>query len=70
VVGKKAVFRHKTNNMKRLECVECHDKLYTNVEQHKTVPMEKIMTGDSCGTCHNGEKAFSVRGNCKRCHKK
>jgi c(7)-type cytochrome triheme protein len=32
--------------------------------------MVNIMDGDSCGTCHNGEKAFSVRGNCKRCHKK
>ena len=70
VVGKKAVFRHKTNNMKKIDCTECHDKLYTDVKQHQKRDMEQIELGDSCGTCHNGKRAFTVVGNCKRCHRK
>lgn len=70
VVGKKAIFRHKASNMKKLDCTECHDKLYTNVKQHEKRDMDQILLGDSCGTCHNGTRAFSVHGNCNRCHRK
>ena len=38
------------------------DMLGYNVVPHKV--------GEACGTCHNGEKAFSVKKDCKRCHKK
>lgn len=71
VVGKKAIFRHKGNGMAKLDCTECHDKLYINVQQHKKKDMEVIFTSsESCGTCHNGTRAFSVHGNCDRCHRK
>jgi c(7)-type cytochrome triheme protein len=70
VVGGKAIFRHKTLNMKKLDCTECHDKLYTSVKQHEKRSMEQLEAGDSCGTCHNGKRAFSVTGNCNRCHRK
>ena len=70
VVGKKAIFRHKTNNMKKIDCTECHDKLYTDVEHHEKRDMGQIASGDSCGTCHNGKRTFSVTGNCNRCHRK
>ncbi len=70
VVGKKTLFRHFTNNMKKLDCTECHDKLYTNAKQHKKCKMEQVIAGESCGTCHNGKRAFSVTGNCTKCHKK
>jgi c(7)-type cytochrome triheme protein len=32
--------------------------------------MEQVAEGESCGTCHNGKRAFSVTGNCKMCHRK
>lgn len=70
VVGGKAIFRHNATGMNKLDCTECHDKLYTNTTQHKKQYMEQIMDGDSCGICHNGKKSFSVRGNCNRCHRR
>jgi len=70
VVGGKAIFRHKTPNMKKLDCTECHDKLYTDIKHHEKHTMEEVKSGDSCGTCHNGKRAFSVTGDCKKCHRK
>lgn len=70
VVGGKAIFRHKTNNMKKLDCAECHNKVYTDVKHHEKRDMEQIISGESCGTCHNGKRAFTVTGNCNACHRK
>lgn len=52
------------------KCTTCHDKLYTNVKQHKKIPMKKIEDGESCGVCHNGKTAFNVQSDCTKCHKK
>jgi c(7)-type cytochrome triheme protein len=70
VVGKMAIFRHKTNNMKKLDCTECHDKLYTTVNHHQKLQMTQVANNESCGTCHNGRRSFSVNGNCTKCHRK
>lgn len=53
-----------------LGCKECHTKLYTNAKQHKNTSMKEMQKGKSCGACHNGKKAFSVKGDCAKCHKK
>jgi c(7)-type cytochrome triheme protein len=53
-----------------LACTECHDKLYTNAKQHKKTTMKQMQKGKSCGACHDGKKAFSVKGHCATCHKK
>ena len=53
-----------------LACTECHDKLYLSKGQHKNVTMKQMRSGKSCGACHNGKKAFSVKGDCVKCHKK
>ena len=53
-----------------LKCQDCHAKLYTNTKQHKAVTMKAMEQGKSCGACHNGKKAFSVKENCESCHKK
>ena len=53
-----------------LACTECHDRLYTSSRQHKAVTMKKMQKGKSCGACHDGGKAFSVKGDCAKCHKK
>lgn len=52
-----------------LQCTECHDRLYVTNEKHKNVTMAEIQKGRSCGACHNGKKAFDVKGNCNSCHK-
>jgi len=51
-------------------CTECHDKLYLSKGQHRSVSMKQMQKGKSCGACHNGKKAFSVKGACAKCHKK
>ncbi len=53
-----------------LKCTQCHDKLYTNAKQHKKATMKEMQKGKSCGACHNGKTAFSVKGDCAKCHKK
>jgi c(7)-type cytochrome triheme protein len=53
-----------------LKCTACHDKLYPGKARHKKVSMKEMGKGKSCGACHNGKKAFSVKGNCSNCHKK
>ena len=32
--------------------------------------MKEMQKGKSCGACHNGKTAFSVKGDCTKCHKK
>ncbi|GAB7028386.1 cytochrome c3 family protein [Geotalea toluenoxydans] len=51
-------------------CKECHPKPYLDTKQHKHVTMKEMQKGKSCGACHNGKKAFSVKGDCAKCHKK
>jgi c(7)-type cytochrome triheme protein len=53
-----------------LACIKCHDGLYTSAKQHKKVSMKQMQKGKSCGLCHNGKTAFSVKGDCAKCHKK
>ncbi|HKZ17373.1 MAG TPA: cytochrome c3 family protein [Geobacteraceae bacterium] len=51
-------------------CKECHTRLYLDTKRHKKVTMEQMEKGKSCGACHNGDKAFSVKGDCDKCHGK
>lgn len=69
--GGAVVFSHDTHvEGMGLTCTECHSNLYLSVKQHKTVSMKQMQKGKSCGACHNGKKAFSVKGACAKCHKK
>lgn len=69
--GGDVMFSHEAHvNGMAQACTECHDKLYTSSKQHKTVTMKQMQKGKSCGACHNGKKAFSVKGDCAKCHKK
>ena len=69
--GGSVVFSHELH-VAGLEqaCQACHPKLYTTSKQHKGVTMKGMQAGASCGACHNGTKAFSVKGNCTKCHTK
>ncbi|MCL5884870.1 MAG: cytochrome c3 family protein [Deltaproteobacteria bacterium] len=53
-----------------LGCKECHDKMYVTKEKHKKATMAEMKKGKSCGSCHNGKRAFDVKGNCESCHAK
>lgn len=62
------VFEGKVHNF---GCTECHTKGVFPVMRQgaETITMEKIDSGEQCGVCHNGQRAFATAGNCTRCHK-
>ena len=50
-------------------CGECHPALF--VPKHGKNPkatMANMEQGNSCGTCHDGSAAFTVKENCDTCH--
>ena len=53
-----------------LKCTDCHDSIYVTKEKHKAASMAQMRKGKSCGACHNGKKAFDVKADCNKCHKK
>jgi len=66
------VFSHESHvGAAKKKCSECHYGIYTNHSQRKAVGMAAMRAGKSCGTCHDGKKAFGVasRRNCEKCHK-
>lgn len=52
----------------KLKCGDCHYRIYTTTAQRKDVTMAAMQKGQSCGFCHNGQRAFDVKGNCNKCH--
>ena len=69
--GGDVVFSHEAHvDGMQLACTQCHDKPYLTSKQHVTVSMKQMQKGKSCGVCHNGKKAFSVKADCAKCHKK
>ena len=66
------IYSHDTHLQKGLRCSDCHYALYSTTGGHmKKVTMQEMDKGQSCGACHNGQKAFDVKdkNNCKKCHK-
>ncbi len=64
------IFSHDTHMQKAISCQACHPEPYVTSDKHKTVTMKEMETGLSCGLCHNGKPAVSVKGSCTSCHKK
>ena len=50
-------------------CAECHPKLFLPGKGNKTVTMSGMESRKSCGACHDGTSAFTVKENCAKCHK-
>jgi c(7)-type cytochrome triheme protein len=67
----KVVFDGKSHADKGAKCTDCHTKIYP-MKKGPSVTMAEMNGGKSCGTCHNGEKAFKTndQANCNKCHKK
>jgi c(7)-type cytochrome triheme protein len=51
------------------KCADCHTKLFPFKAVTKVFTMANMETGKGCGACHNGKDAFSVKGDCEKCHK-
>ncbi len=52
------------------KCSDCHPKVFKMKKGADKITMKDIYAGKYCGTCHNGQKAFNAKGNCKKCHQK
>ena len=69
--GGKVIFEGKAHADKGLKCSDCHPKIFP-MKKGEGLKMADMDAGKSCGTCHNGEKAFktSNQADCGKCHKK
>jgi c(7)-type cytochrome triheme protein len=74
--GKKGptTFSHKAHKSAGNVCNDCHDGIFKkkkgSADEGNAMTMKSLREGKFCGTCHDGAKAFSVKGNCKKCHPK
>lgn len=49
-------------------CGDCHNKVFRTGSESRRYSMAEMEKGQSCGACHNGKTAFTVAGNCGKCH--
>lgn len=50
-------------------CDRCHPDLFVpERNRNRKATMAEMEAGKSCGACHNGNEAFSVAGDCEKCH--
>lgn len=64
-------FSHETHvETMGFSCTECHPFIFESREKHKTLQMSHKRQGQSCGACHNAERAFDLKSNCYVCHAK
>ena len=61
-------FSHK-NHTGLYSCGDCHTPLYQTSRSKVKVSMKDMEQGKSCGSCHDGKTAFSVKDKCDSCHK-
>jgi c(7)-type cytochrome triheme protein len=69
----KVTYSHEKHLAKNLKCTECHTKIFKMTKGQRSAPkMADMENGQACGTCHNGQVAFSVKekADCAKCHKK
>ncbi len=62
------LFSHKFH-IGMYSCAECHPRNYSPGKGNATVTMAEMEKGKSCGVCHDGKSAFTVKENCEKCHK-
>lgn len=64
-----ATFPHWAHRI-RFKCYVCHDAIFQMKGGANPVTMDAIREGKFCGTCHDGNAAFSVSfETCGRCHR-
>jgi c(7)-type cytochrome triheme protein len=64
------VFEHKLHS--DLDCSDCHDDIFPQeaggTAEAKDFTMKAMEEGETCGSCHDGDTAFSVKKDCLKCH--
>jgi c(7)-type cytochrome triheme protein len=68
--GGKVVFTGDAH--KAAKCADCHSNpaLFKMKKGGDMMTMKDMEAGKFCGACHNGTKAFAIKDNCAKCHKK
>jgi c(7)-type cytochrome triheme protein len=68
----KVVFDGKIHASKGAKCKDCHKGLFKMKKGTAVLTMKDMEAGKTCGSCHNGTKAFGVKdkASCAKCHKK
>lgn len=61
-------FSHK-NHTALYTCADCHTSLFETSRNKVKVSMQEMEKGKSCGSCHDGKSAFSVKDTCDSCHR-
>lgn len=51
------------------KCADCHTTIYETAKSKTRTTMAEMEAGKSCGACHDGKSAFTVKGSCATCHK-
>lgn len=69
----KATFEHAVHTRDAgLECSSCHDDLFSmqrgTAVKTKKFTMAAMAEGEFCGSCHDGDTAFSTETDCLSCH--
>jgi c(7)-type cytochrome triheme protein len=62
-----AVFSH-TVHVAAYSCKDCHPARFIPGSGNKRFSMSQMEHGKSCGSCHDGQTAFGVKGDCVKCH--
>ena len=71
---KAVLFSHKAHVLNLgLQCAWCHDETFqmeagAMEDSGTSVDMASLCNERYCGTCHNGDIAFSTTTQCARCH--
>ena len=65
-------FSHQKHKEAGNKCEDCHDKVFArkkgSADKDNVMTMKTLKDGKYCGACHDGNKAFTVKGSCKKCH--
>ncbi len=64
-------FEHAKHLATGAKCSDCHPKVFKMQKGGDKLTMDEMAAGKSCGTCHNGQKAFAAMDGdrCLTCHK-
>jgi c(7)-type cytochrome triheme protein len=64
------VFDHEIHS--DLDCSDCHDDIFQqeagSTSDNSDFTMKSMEDGETCGNCHDGDMAFSVKRHCVKCH--
>ena len=63
---KAVIFPHWFHRI-RFKCKVCHENIFIMKRGQNNISMRRIMEGEACGVCHNGQIAWEALY-CERCH--